>query len=138
MNNWYYFGCYRQAGHYVFRPGMGSASHNSLAGRLNHFDGMLAPQDSAAGYIAVVSRLAGWGMSALSFWDYTVDKRGKSNSIFFVDSMSITAEALYDGAQNQFPQVWERLPDVLLRDGGMLLRKDAQTGEWLPALTTPL
>jgi hypothetical protein len=107
---WFYFGCYRQPGHYVFVPGMGGA-YGSKYEKLSNFDGSLPPRDPT-GYIASVSRLGGWGLTALAFWDYTVDKRGGCNSVFFAPSLTITAEELLAGAKQHFPQVWERLPEI--------------------------
>lgn len=112
MNQWFYFGCYREPGHYVFTEGMrgytppwGSSERN-----LNRFDGMLPPQDSAEPYVATVTRLEGWGLTALAFWDYSVDKRGGCNSVVFAPSLTITAEDLLAEAQARFPQVFGRLP----------------------------
>jgi hypothetical protein len=108
---WFYFGCYREPGHYVFVPGMSSA-YGSKYEKLGNFDGKLPPRDSADGYIASISRLGGWGLTALAFWDYTVDKRGGCNSVFFAPSLTISAEDLIAGAKLRFPQVWARLPEI--------------------------
>lgn len=80
---------------------------------LGRFDGMLPPQDNAAGYIATVSRLEGWGMTALAWWDYSVDSRGGCNSVVFAPSLTITIEDLMQEAQRRFPQVFGRLPKPL-------------------------
>jgi len=106
---WIYFGCHREAGHYTFREGMHRFwSRDSRD--LSRFDGMLPPQDDTTGYVATVSRLEGWGLTALAFWDYSVDKRGGCNSVVFAPSLTITPEALLDEAQARFPQVFGRLP----------------------------
>lgn len=107
MSKWLYFGCHVGAGHYLFEQGM-LRSHGS--GLLCNFDGLLAPQDSRLPYIAAVSRLEGWGMTALSFWDYSVDKRRGSNSIIFVPSLTISPDDLLSEARQRFPQVFARLP----------------------------
>lgn len=114
---WLYFGCYRQSGHYLFTQGMRQTNATALKG-LDRFDGMLAPQDTNQGYVAAVSRLGGWGCSALSFWDYTVDKRQRSNSIVFAPSMTIAPEDLLKGLEMHFPEVWERLPLIAIRPEG--------------------
>ena len=49
-------------------------------------------------------------MTALSFWDYSVDKRGGSNSIIFAPSLTISPEDILSEAQRRFPQVFARLP----------------------------
>lgn len=110
---WFYFGCYQRSGHYVFVPGMGGA-YGSKYEKLSNFDGSLPPRDSTAGYIATVSRLGGWGLTALAFWDYTVDKRGGCNSVFFAPSLTISVDDLLIGAKLQFPKVWARLPEITI------------------------
>ena len=118
MNEWLYFGCHREAGHYVFAEGMRSyrPPYGSGARDLSRFDGMLPPQGSSDPYIAAVTRLEGWGMTALAFWDYSVDKRGGCNSVVFAPSLTIAPEELLEQAQARFPQVFRRLPQpVILR-----------------------
>lgn len=113
MQDWFYFGCYERPGHYVFRTGMRSA-YGTIGEKLTRFDGCLAPQSTSEGYVATISRLGGWGMTALSFWDYTVDKRGGCNSNFFAPSLTISAEEMLAGAAEHFPHVWKRLPEIRL------------------------
>ncbi len=115
MNQWLYFGCNGGPGHYVWLEGMRSQSHaGDFSSRgLSSFDGMLPPQDSTLPYIATVSRLEGWGMTALAFWDYSVDKRGGCNSVVFAPSLTITPDELLTEAQARFPQVFGRLPQVV-------------------------
>lgn len=110
MNEWLYFGCHRVPGHYVFRQGMGRYRDTNHGRDLSMFDGMLPPQADTAGYIATVSRLEGWSLSALAFWDYSVDKRGGCNSVVFAPSLTITPEQLLAEAQQRFPEVFGRLP----------------------------
>jgi hypothetical protein len=115
ISEWLYFGCYRQAGHFLFLPGMRSAPY-AIGQIFGHFDGVLCPRpEMAVGpYRAALSRFGGLGYSALSFWDYTVDKRGQSNSNFFVPDLFISAVDLLRDAKTIFPHVWSRLPDVQL------------------------
>jgi hypothetical protein len=124
MNEWLYFGCHQQAGHYVFGEGMRQRSTRYGSRDLSRFDGVLPLQIDTAPYIATVSRLEGWGMSALAFWDYSVDKRGGCNSIVFAPSLAITPEELLEQAQARFPQVFGRLPQPvrLLSSNGAELR----------------
>ncbi|RJF99001.1 hypothetical protein [Noviherbaspirillum saxi] len=82
--------------------------------KLQYFDGKLPSQNDTTGYVASISRLGGWGMSALAFWDYSVDKRGGCNSVFYAPSLTITPEELMAGAKQHFPEVWARLPEVRL------------------------
>lgn len=112
MDQWLYFGCHREPGHYVFTEGMRSfrGHHGSWPRSINRFDAILPPQTDTAPYIATVSRLEGWGVSALAFWDYSVDKRGGCNSVVFAPSLTITPDDLLTEAQARFPQVFGRLP----------------------------
>jgi hypothetical protein len=111
MSEWLYFGCHREPGHYVFQEGMRFYHRSYGSGRdLSRFDGLLPPQDSTEGYVATVTRLGGWGMTALAFWDYSVDKRGGCNSVVFAPSLRIGADELLAEAKTRFPQVFDRLP----------------------------
>lgn len=110
MNEWIYFGCHRQPGHHLFCEGMRPFGYSQKLRQLTSFDGVLPPQDNATPYIATVSRLEGYGMSALAFWDYSVDGRGGCNSIVFAPSLTIEPDALLAEAQRRFPEVFGRLP----------------------------
>ena len=110
MAGWIYFGCHKRPGHYLFSEGMGSLPYGSAARNLTMFDGALPPQDDRAGYVAAVSRLGGWGFTALAFWDYSVDARGGCNSVVFAPSLTITDDELLAEAQRRFPEVFGRLP----------------------------
>lgn len=114
MDQWIYFGCHRQAGHYLFREGMRQFGYDRKLERLTYLDGLLPPQDSTDPYVATVSRLGGWGVSALAFWDYSVDKRGGCNSVVFAPSLTIEPNALLVEAQQRFPEVFGRLPQPVL------------------------
>lgn len=109
---WYYFGCHRCSGHYLFKPGMVEAGRHAWPA-YTQFDAALPPRPKGGGqplYRATVTRLLAHGMSALSFWDRSVDQRGNSHSTFFVDDLDLTPEALLAGAQRHFPEVFQRLP----------------------------
>ena len=110
MDQWLYFGCHGGPGHYVWDEGMRNYSLPASARNLSRFDGMLPPQDSVAGYVATVSRLEGWGLTALAFWDYSVDKRGGCNSVVSAPSLTIAPDELLAEAHTRFPQVFNRLP----------------------------
>ncbi len=103
-----YFGCDQQTGHYLFSEGMRYPGEEFT--RLRNLDGMLAPQHDRNGYIATFARLDGHGVCAISFWDYSVDQRGGSNSTFFATSLTISPEELLAEAKQRFPNVFKRLP----------------------------
>ena len=114
MNNWFYFGCDREAGHYLFGQGMrrGYTYGDRLCEALGHFDGCLCLPKNEGLYRASLTRLGGLGYSALAFWDCTVDKRSGSNSIFFAPSLKCSPETIMRGAEKFFPAVFARLPAI--------------------------
>jgi len=106
---WFYFGCDHGAGHYLFDDKMKQlwgAEYN----KLRKLDGLLTPQDNTQPYVAAFSRLDGWGVCAIAFWDYSVDTRSGSNSIIFVNDLSISPEGMFDEAKKRFPHVFNRVP----------------------------
>lgn len=114
MNKWTYFGCHQVAGHYTFSEGMRSLTQRYGSRDLSRFDGMLPNQVDTKPYVATVTRLGGWGLTALAFWDYSVDSRSGSNSVIFCPDLTITPEALLAGAEERFPQVFKRLPQPVV------------------------
>ena len=110
LDRWLYFGCKDGTpGHYLWGEGMSSIWSGNLD-FLNRFDALLPPQRSREGYLATISRLEGWGMTAMAWWDYSVDSRSGSNSIIFAPSLTITGKDLLAEAQRRFPVVFARLP----------------------------
>jgi hypothetical protein len=114
---WLYFGCHQQAGHYFWEPGMRRFYHHIASRGIESIDGVLCPRGPEKPYIAAFSRLGGWGYSALSFWDYTVDRRPKSNSNFLAPSLTIAPAELLAQSRLVFPEVWARLPTIRLLEG---------------------
>lgn len=109
QQQWWYFGCEGQAGHYLFDENM-----TKIWGRkynyLRALDGLLPPQEDKTPYIATFSRLDGWGVCAIAFWDYSVDKRGGSNSTFFVSDLGIPPSVMFEEVKNRFSQLFKRFP----------------------------
>lgn len=106
MQGWMYFGCYITPGHHLHSPGMGAVPTRYQG--LSSFDGALPPQDSWEEGVATVTRLEGWSLTALAFWDYSVDKRSGSNSIVFAPGLTIPPDELLCKAAEAFPQVFRR------------------------------
>lgn len=102
-----YFGCYKTPGHYVFRRGM-HRPHTDIGRWAGGFDGQLAPR--GIGERQGVAALHWFFMNtprpitALSFWDRSVDKRGGCNSIFFVEGVQSFENALQE-ARESFPEL---------------------------------
>lgn len=112
---WMYFGCRAvgQKGHYleIVRPR--PLGFNYEQQRIfETFDGKLAPRilghdpfETRNFYEAAITRFGGMGISALSWWDPSVDSRPGSNSIVFAPSPSASPETIYRGFARFFPQV---------------------------------
>lgn len=115
---WLYFGCRSRndIGHFLSAPGMRTERSYALTSIFNHFDGVLCPhpERGVGPYLAAFSRLGGLGYSALSFWDYSADKRSASNANFFAPNLTISAEDMLEQSKQMFPEVWARLPEVRL------------------------
>lgn len=115
-NQWLYFGCVDQVGHYLWDRYGKSGYSEPWMRRLACFDGQLAPQWTNEPFVAVISRLGSYRLTALSFWDNTVDKRPGSNSILFTPSLVCSPETMLLGATSQFPHIWKRFPVIVVVD----------------------
>lgn len=114
----FYFGTYRQAGHYLWDEYMQHAEHDGYKA-LPYRDGRERPwgllpwkqidgafNPSAREGEAAVAHKDGW--TALGFANYTDDKRGGSNSAFFFDQI-LDFDAALTLARETFPSVFEHL-----------------------------
>lgn len=111
-DRWIYFGCAAgEAGHYTFveRDRYASRANRNF----NWADGTLSPHPGEPLYLAAFSRLEGHGLSALSWWDRSQDKRPGSNSNVFAPSLTISAQEMLDQLPLRFPWVISRLPQPL-------------------------
>ena len=106
---WYYFGCHREAGHYLWQ---GNGSRAKYEHPLGKFDGALCLPPAVGERVAALTRLGAFGYSALAFWDYGIDKRGRSNSIIFAPSLDITAADIVEGARKHLPLYAARWPSI--------------------------
>jgi hypothetical protein len=119
---WRFFGCRNtEAGHYLLRVTLGTDYDRALG----HFDGVLAPRDPTP-YVAAFSRLGGIGYSALSWWDFTVDKRPGSNAIVFCPSLLCSPEYILASAPVVFPTIMARMPPIKL-DAAALAEQERHT-----------
>lgn len=107
-----YFGCWREVGHYLWLPNMRRPDRDdpvlgwNAAGPFRRLDGTLTPRDTAAQSAAAIHHRDGW--TALAMNDYTVDSRGKSNSVFVMDS-DLSFQHAYAHALQAFPDVVKRI-----------------------------
>lgn len=117
MNDIFYFGCRREAGHYLFHPSGGTAYGYRVPDDFpctETPDAVFLPkkQPQTEG-IASLCHLNGW--TIISFWDRSVDIRSGSNSTFLARGI-IDFEAIRNKAREAFPDVWKRFKfDVVPR-----------------------
>lgn len=108
----YFFGCYRDGGHYYFDPeteqSIGRREAPGPWGLL--IDGRLAPPNDSTANKAIVTHKDGW--TALSFWDYTIDSRGNSNANFLTRGEYDFAEMI-ELATEQWPQIMQRFKTAI-------------------------
>ena len=111
-----YFGCWQQVGHRLFsHEGYADNRITNPWGEWRDVDGTLAPRyaslhryDPGAPHPEGHAKLHhkdGW--TALAFWDYSVDRRGNSNSAFFIEGTHSFDEAVAL-ATKAYPQTWAR------------------------------
>ena len=105
----YYFGCHRDAGHHMWRPGMDSMSMRAAAEMQPwgyNIDSGLCPKKTRRQGVAVRHFKDGW--TAIAFWDNTIDDRPGSHSTFLVEGQ-FSFEQMVEMAREQYPSVWARL-----------------------------
>ncbi len=111
----YYFGCWKNPGHYVFEPKMRQAPwqifhENPWATAI---DGALLQRAKIAdvqGH-AVFDQKDGWGI--VSFWDNSVDSRGHSNSSFLIEGGE-SFEDVLTKAREIFPEIFQRIKFTIM------------------------
>lgn len=104
----FYFGCVDRRGHFLFEAGGGSRneavrySGNNPWG--DKIDGGLCPDVLTQGHAALHHRD---GYTALAFWDYSLDDRTGSNSVFIAEGTHDFV-AMKRIASQRFPKIWAR------------------------------
>jgi hypothetical protein len=104
----YYFGCIDRPGHFMHAP-HGYDREASAFTKNNPWgykiDSRLCPDGPEVEGRALVHHKDGW--TALSFWDRSVDRRGKCNSNFLAEGTHDFA-AMVKIAQEHFPRIMGR------------------------------
>lgn len=108
--DWYYFGCYRHSGHFLWDRNLsgvrGYSEKKNFPFRWESLDaGFLSqgiPQIEGHGNLIYIND---W--TIISFWDRSVDSRPGSNSAFIVDK-KYELQEFFSKASEVFPSVWER------------------------------
>jgi hypothetical protein len=105
---WMYFGCTSGPGHRLQTAGGRTPDFPfEIRKHFEYMDAKLCWKETTEGVVKL-TRLNNVGYSAMAFWDYSIDSRGGSNSIFFAPNTSITAEILWTDAQIKFPAITKR------------------------------
>ena len=109
----FYFGCLGHTGHYLHDVWHRKAWSQEQRLPWAPIDAALTPDlPTEPQGIAAIHHKDGW--TAVAFWDRSVDKRGKSNSAFFV-AEETSFEHVMELAHLYFAPVMRRLPfDVVL------------------------
>jgi hypothetical protein len=102
----FYFGCVREAGHYMFDHNLRTQWDVLDTNPWKYeVDSGLCPKGPEIQGRALVHHKDGW--TALSFWDRSVDKRGKCNSNFLAEG-TFTFAQMWEYAQKYFPSITGR------------------------------
>lgn len=104
-----YFGCHREAGHFLWAENGHRASTDAekkLPFRYGILDaGLLPPYQPQIEGQATIVHFPSW--TIVSFWDRSVDKRGGCNSAFVIPAVVSFDDAITI-AKQRFPWVWSR------------------------------
>lgn len=103
-----YFGCVNDVGHFFHGPDLRSLDAAELGLPWEQVDGQLTPRSVTTQSAASVHHSGGW--TALAVHDYTVDSRGNSNSVFFLNcGKPIPFAAALEAARAAFPSIVARI-----------------------------
>lgn len=110
----FYFGCYRDSGHYLWQPGPEEPGEirprtvTDFPWTVEDLDDGFCPKTHnhrPDNGVALLTHAKGW--TILSFWDNSVDRRPGSHSTFLADEIYDFHPMVWQCKQ-AFPQVWSR------------------------------
>lgn len=106
----FYFGCWERPGHFMRASGKLRYSREESDFTYNnpwgyHIDGGLCPDGPEVQGRALIHHKDGW--TAMSYWDRSIDGRGKCNSNFLAEGTLDFAQML-EIAKTHFPSVISR------------------------------
>ena len=107
-----YFGCIKEAGHYLHNT-KGKRSLDFSVVPWPKIDGVLCPEYTIKEGASKLHHKDGW--TALAFWDYSVDKRPGSNSVFFAEGIH-GFEHMIQFGKDYFGQIMERFSFTIKRE----------------------
>lgn len=107
-----YFGCKGEAGHYAWdSSGKRLNWKNTDADFLMRHDGQLAPKQTREQGKAILHHFPEFAI--LAYWDYKVDSRPGSNTMFLIPGQTNPAQAI-ETIKQHFPQIWQRSPATII------------------------
>ncbi len=110
-----YFGAKGEVGHYVWSPNgerLGRIAHkNTRVEWFAYKDGQLAPKKDWTPGKAILHHYPEF--TIVAYWDYAVDKRPGSNSMFLLPGKLSGNETISE-IQKTFPDIWKRSPAVIV------------------------
>lgn len=123
----YYFGPWREPGHYVFEEGGYQLPWQQVSKlpwmEKDHWtaDGGIEPQDKYKHVDGAASLVKKEGWTALAMWDASVDKRLACVSVYIAEG-DFTFEQMVDMACRRFATRWSRMKfPVKLIEGGKVV-----------------
>lgn len=108
MSEMIFFGCVKAVGHFLYtKEGymMSREAVKKLPFEEAILDAGLLKGVPMTEGLATISVIRGW--TVVSFWDNSVDKRGKSNAAFIYPK-SMTFEEMIEISREQLPWFWKR------------------------------
>lgn len=102
----FYFGCIEVAGHYLWDHNLKyvQRKYNNVLPWEN-LDGVLCPQITNENGVVKLHHKEGW--TAAAFWDYSVDHRPGSNSVFFAEGIHGVYHMI-EFIKKRFPSICKR------------------------------
>lgn len=101
----FYFGCIEVSGHFLWDHNLQSVRKSNYPFPWKMIDGCLCPQTTTEKGVAKLHHKDGW--TALAFWDYSIDKRLNSNSVFFAEGIHGFYHMIQFG-KKYFPKIYKR------------------------------
>lgn len=99
----YYFGCWDTAGHYLFESQYNRPSMDVIP--WENIDGGLCTEETRIQGVAKIHHKDGW--TALAFWDYSIDDRPGSNSVFLAEGIHGFYHMI-EFSKKHFPKIFNR------------------------------
>ena len=101
----FYFGCWDRPGHFLYNHNGKNIGFSNKDLPQDQLDGTLCPDDTRKEGIVKIHYNKGW--TATVFWDYSIDHRSGSNSVFLVEGLLDIIEII-GKFKEVFPKIYNR------------------------------